>query len=229
MCGDSNCETRSIGFPPCFLFSSHLSSSYFPGIPKVLLLLTDGHSNGIKPLQPADDLRKTGVSIFSIGVGSSVSQTELKEIASDPDSDYVFKLDSFDQLAGFVDRVSSVSCSGRYYSWTSGKSCNEAHAIGGGGLSGWVQSGLFRQQGHSQLTHSFTSVRVRKWQQNCRAVSIANFTKQCVFFHHLEGSLIDSCKGAETSVESGSFKYFRTTFDVVTKDEVSIEVRDVVG
>lgn len=92
------------------------------------MLLTDGHSNGIKPLQPADDLRKSGVSIFSIGVGDGVSQTELKDIASDPDSDYVFTLSSFNQLASFVDRVSSVSCSGRYYSWI-GKSCNEAHAM----------------------------------------------------------------------------------------------------
>ena len=41
--------------------------------------------------------------------------------------------------------------------------------------------------------------------------------------------MIKSCDVAETSVESGSFKYFRTTFDVVTKDEVSIEVRDTFG
>ncbi|XP_028398110.1 fat-like cadherin-related tumor suppressor homolog [Dendronephthya gigantea] len=125
------------------------------GIPKVLVLLTDGYSNGISVLQPSDQLRQLGVSIFSIGVGPSVSQSELKEIASDPDEEYVFTLSSFNQLASFVDRVSSVSCS--------------------------------------------------------------------------EGALIDSCKSAETSVESGSFKYFRTTFKIVTKDEVSVEVRDLQG
>ena len=77
------------------------------------MLLTDGYSNGIRPLGPANDLRNTGVSIFSIGVGSSVSTSELNGIASDPDADYVFRLSSFNQLASFVDRVSSVSCSGK--------------------------------------------------------------------------------------------------------------------
>ena len=125
------------------------------GIPKIVLLLTDGYSNGIQPYGPANDLRNTGVSIFCIGVGLLVSVSELNGIASDPDKDYVFRLSSFNQLASFVDRVSSVSCG--------------------------------------------------------------------------EGSLIDSCKVAETTVESGSFKYFRTTFSVVTNKEVSIEVRDTVG
>ena len=125
------------------------------GIPKIVLLLTDGYSNGIPPQGPANDLRNSGVSIFSIGVGSSVSVSELNGIASDPDKDYVFRLSSFNQLASFVDRVSSVSCS--------------------------------------------------------------------------EGSLINSCEVAETTVESGSFKYFRTTFSVVTNQEVSIEIRDIVG
>ncbi|CAB3988505.1 protocadherin Fat 4-like [Paramuricea clavata] len=136
-----------------FTASAGMRNDY--DIPKILLLLTDGFSNGIKPLEPANQLRDLGVSIFSIGVGPSVSQSELKEIASDPDRDHVFTLSSFNQLTSFVDRVSYVSCS--------------------------------------------------------------------------EGSLINSCKGAETTVERGSFKYFRTTFDVITKDEVSIEVRDLTG
>ena len=78
------------------------------------MLLTDGHSNGIKPLEPANELRKAGASIFSIGVGSSVSLEELNDIASDPNNNYVFLLSSFNELASFVDNVSSVSCSGRY-------------------------------------------------------------------------------------------------------------------
>ena len=41
--------------------------------------------------------------------------------------------------------------------------------------------------------------------------------------------MIKSCGVAETTVESGSLKYFRTTFDVVTKYEVSVEVRDTIG
>ena len=92
----------------------HACFSFLPDIRKVLLLLTDGFSNGIRPGNPANNLRKLGISIFSIGVGPSVSQTELKEIASDPDTDYVFTLNSFNQLSSFVDRISSASCSGKY-------------------------------------------------------------------------------------------------------------------
>jgi hypothetical protein len=98
-------------------FSTRFSFKFIflPGIPKVLLLLTDGYSNGINPLNPASAVRNLGVNIFSIGVGKSVSSSELNGIASDPDKDYVFRLDNFNELADFVDRVSSVSCSGKFY------------------------------------------------------------------------------------------------------------------
>ena len=78
--------------------------------------MTDGHSNGnVEPIIPATKLRAAGVSIFCIGVGDSISQTELREISSDPDEDYVFTLSNFNELASFVDRVSSVSCGGKEY------------------------------------------------------------------------------------------------------------------
>jgi hypothetical protein len=96
-------------------FQSRLYLSLRAGIPKILLLLTDGYSNGIKPLEPANQLRDLGVRIFSIGVGPGVSQSELKDIASDPDGDHVFTLSSFNQLASFVDTVSYVSCSGKFH------------------------------------------------------------------------------------------------------------------
>ena len=51
-----------------------------------------------------------------------------------------------------------------------------------------------------------------------------------MFFSLLsEGSLIDACKEVETSVESGSFKYFRTQFQFVTGNQVSVELRDRTG
>jgi collagen type VI alpha len=74
------------------------------------LLLTDGFSNGIRPLGPANALRKLGVNIFSIGIGNSVSVAELNAIASDPKEDYVVRLPSFDQLASFAERISSLIC-----------------------------------------------------------------------------------------------------------------------
>ena len=91
-----------------------ISFIFPPGIPKVLLLLTDGYSNGIEPHRPASRLRDLGVSIFSISVGRAVSILELNGIASDPDKDYVLRLSSFNQLPNFVDKVRSMLCSGKF-------------------------------------------------------------------------------------------------------------------
>ena len=89
---------------------------FISAIPKVLLLLTDGYSNGVNPHNPANGLRNSNVNIFTIGVGSSVSDLELKGIASDPDEDHVFKLRSFNQLqlAGFSNRLSAAICGGKF-------------------------------------------------------------------------------------------------------------------
>jgi collagen type VI alpha len=82
------------------------------GIPKVLVLLTDGKSQGESVSPPAQALKNIGISIFSIGVGSGVSISQLNEIASDPDSEYVFQRTFDNLIAGWVDRLSAVSCSG---------------------------------------------------------------------------------------------------------------------
>ena len=85
------------------------------GIPKVTVLLTDGYSNGRAVSGPANQLRKQGVNIFSIGVGYNVNPSELKTIASDPDSTHVFRMSSFNDLSGWVDKLSAVSCDGEWY------------------------------------------------------------------------------------------------------------------
>ena len=83
------------------------------GIPKVAVLLTDGYSNGRAVAGPASQLRNIGVNIFSIGVGHNVNPSELNTIATDPDSTHVFLMNSFNDLAGWVDKLSAVSCDGK--------------------------------------------------------------------------------------------------------------------
>ena len=99
----------------------HLSRNIFtqsagmrtdPGIPKVLVLLTDGHSQGASVGPPAQELKNIGVGIFGIGVGNGISVSQLNDISSDPDSDYVFHRTFDNLIAGWVDRLSAVSCSG---------------------------------------------------------------------------------------------------------------------
>ena len=81
-------------------------------IPKVTVIVTDGYSYGRPVAEPAKKLRDKGVNIFSIGVGNNVNPRELNTMATDPDSTHVFRLDSFDDLAGWVDKLSAVSCDG---------------------------------------------------------------------------------------------------------------------
>ena len=47
-----------------------------------------------------------------MGVGKALDK-ELNEIASDPDSTHVFHVSSFDDISGWVDKISSVSCDGK--------------------------------------------------------------------------------------------------------------------
>ena len=95
-----------------YIFNKNAGMRTNAGIPKVLVLLTDGHSQGASVGPPAEELKKIGVSIFGIGVGSGISVQQLNTIASDPDSDYVYHRTFDNLIAGWVDRLSAVSCSG---------------------------------------------------------------------------------------------------------------------
>ena len=44
-----------------------------------------------------------------------------------------------------------------------------------------------------------------------------------------EGASISSCDDTITTVESDTFKYFRTKFTTVAKNRISVEVKDIEG
>lgn len=60
----------------------------------------------------ARDLRNQGVVIYAIGVANA-NIGQLNRIATDPDRDHVFFLNSFNDISGFVDTMSAVTCSGQ--------------------------------------------------------------------------------------------------------------------
>ncbi|XP_068760232.1 protocadherin Fat 4-like [Montipora capricornis] len=124
-------------------------------IPKVTVIVTNGYSNGRPVTEPAKKLRDKGVHIFSIGVGNNVNPRELNTMATDPDSTHVFRLGSFHDLAGWVDKLSAVSCD--------------------------------------------------------------------------EGASVSSCDDTITTVESDTFKYFKTKFTTVANNKITVEVRDIQG
>jgi len=79
------------------------------GIPRIVVLITDGRSNTYSITQPARDLLATGATVYSIGVGNYYLR-ELNQIASDPDSDHVFLLRSYTDAASFVQLLSGTTC-----------------------------------------------------------------------------------------------------------------------
>ena len=66
-----------------------LNPSGRPNIPDVVIVLTDGKSVD-DVTAPAKALQDSGVEIFAVGLGDSVSLGELEKIASFPSAKYVF-------------------------------------------------------------------------------------------------------------------------------------------
>lgn len=86
------------------------------GVPKMLILLTDGTQTGrgsIDPSIPAEALRRAGVYLVVIGIGKKIDVDELKRMAGD--SGKYHTAASFDELISgdFIKSVSSGTCPGK--------------------------------------------------------------------------------------------------------------------
>ena len=84
------------------------------GVPRVLVLLIDGKttSGTDSIIQPSNLLRNEGVNIFVIRIGPNINENELEIIASDPDSDHVILLKSFEEINTLVENIQEASCYG---------------------------------------------------------------------------------------------------------------------
>ena len=83
------------------------------GIPRVVVLITDGQSNVYSITQPVIDLQMTGVTVYSIGIGN-YDIDELRFIASDPHADHVFLLQSYTAAAFFTQVLRGTTCDSEY-------------------------------------------------------------------------------------------------------------------
>lgn len=79
------------------------------GVPRIVVLITDGRSNTYSITQPAINLLDTGATVYSMGIGN-IYVPELNQIASDPDSEHVFVLNSYTDAASFVQLLSGTTC-----------------------------------------------------------------------------------------------------------------------
>ena len=84
------------------------------GVPKILILLTDGSQT---PAQDAKDpsklakaVRDSGVKLLLVGIGAAVNKTELAKIAGDESN--LYTVDTFDELISFdfIKNISESSC-----------------------------------------------------------------------------------------------------------------------
>ena len=85
------------------------------GVPKLLVLLTDGSQtndyDAVDPGDIADNLRKNfGIKLVVIGVGTGVNVTELAHIAGEDSQPYTAT--NFDELTtpGFIGKISETTC-----------------------------------------------------------------------------------------------------------------------
>jgi len=80
------------------------------GVPKVVVVLTDGQSN-VSPLLTipnAQLIKDRGISIVSVGVGKTLSQKELEGIASNKDD--VYNVDDYDGIFQILDELTITAC-----------------------------------------------------------------------------------------------------------------------
>ena len=85
------------------------------GIPRVVVLITDGRSNHFYLDPHATNLKATGVTVYSVGIGD-YDIDELTYISSDPDEDHVFLLQSYTDAASFVQLLSGTTCDSKFNS-----------------------------------------------------------------------------------------------------------------
>ncbi|KAL8577058.1 hypothetical protein ACOMHN_049918 [Nucella lapillus] len=79
------------------------------------VVMSDGVSNdGSYTATQASYARNAGITLFSIGIGSFIPLSELNEIATDPDSDYVFSVSSFSALSGIKSAFQTKACLAEY-------------------------------------------------------------------------------------------------------------------
>jgi uncharacterized protein YegL len=71
-----------------------------------MVVLTDGFTNtGADPVTEAQEAKDDGIDVYAIGVGSSIDEPELREIASDPVDRYFYHAENVNQIEPVFDDI----------------------------------------------------------------------------------------------------------------------------
>lgn len=78
-----------------------------------ILSFADGRANRGNLNDAINRIRNTDIQVYVVGIGS-ISISQLRSIATDPDDDHVFILKNYLDAAGFVDILSATTCESKY-------------------------------------------------------------------------------------------------------------------
>jgi len=79
----------------------------------VVVLTTTPSFNETETVQEAMRLRADGASIIGVGIGQSVSHSELEGVVSYPVDRNAFYVDHYSALSGLVNNIVNSQCNGR--------------------------------------------------------------------------------------------------------------------
>ena len=82
------------------------------------MLLTDGQGNTDYVSGLARQLKNSGVVIFSVGTGQSLSMQKLRVMASEPVDQHVITLNNLSELERLAELMSSQTCNGKCDGWS---------------------------------------------------------------------------------------------------------------
>ena len=80
------------------------------GVSNIAIVITDGKSQDDVGA-PAQQLRNSGCTVFSVGIGNKYDKKQLQEIATNPDSQHVMDAE-FDTLDSIIDKIVEIACKG---------------------------------------------------------------------------------------------------------------------
>lgn len=91
------------------VFTKQRGSRKDKGVQQVAVVITDGESQDAVA-QPAAELRRSGVTVYSLGV-KDANKAQLVEMASHPPNKHVFIVDSFVKLKSVEQTLQKIVCS----------------------------------------------------------------------------------------------------------------------
>jgi len=88
----------------------YMESNGRVGVPQVLIVMTDGAATNGLDDDVIADMHAAGIIAFAIGIGTGADASELAQIASDPDSEFVHSLENFSALSVIGPGIAQAIC-----------------------------------------------------------------------------------------------------------------------